>query len=74
MLSGAQLQAAAFGAALLFPPKEAEAESSDIPNGVSVIVPVLNESKTITQTLRYLKLLEPQPLEVIVVDGGSTDG
>jgi len=40
---------------------------------VSIIVPVLNESKIIEQTLKYLKLLSPSPFEIIVVDGGSTD-
>lgn len=40
---------------------------------VSVVIPVLNEEKTIGRTLRFLKLLDPLPLEVIVVDGGSTD-
>jgi rSAM/selenodomain-associated transferase 2 len=38
---------------------------------VSVIIPVLNEEKTIGATLRELVLLEPH--EIIVVDGGSGD-
>lgn len=38
---------------------------------ISVIVPVLNEEKTIAATLRALAPL--QPYEIIVVDGGSQD-
>ncbi|KAF8063795.1 AP2-5 [Scenedesmus sp. PABB004] len=41
---------------------------------VAVIVPVLNEAAGVLQTLRALAELQPQPAEVIVVDGGSTDG
>jgi glycosyltransferase involved in cell wall biosynthesis len=40
---------------------------------VSIIVPALNESKGITETLTYLKSLTPAAAEIIVVDGGSTD-
>jgi len=39
---------------------------------VSVILPVLNEEKTIAPTLDRLKQLAPH--EIIVVDGGSDDG
>ncbi len=38
---------------------------------ISVIIPVLNEEKTIAATLRAL--LPLQPHEIIVVDGGSGD-
>jgi len=38
---------------------------------VSVIIPVLNEEKTIAATLQALTSL--RPFEIIVVDGGSTD-
>ncbi|MBI2361750.1 MAG: TIGR04283 family arsenosugar biosynthesis glycosyltransferase [Deltaproteobacteria bacterium] len=38
---------------------------------ISVIVPVLNEEKTIAATLDRLRPLKPE--EIIVVDGGSTD-
>ena len=38
---------------------------------VSVIIPVLNEEKTIATTLQALAAL--RPFEIIVVDGGSTD-
>ena len=39
---------------------------------VSVVVPVLNEAALIGHFLRQLRTLEPD-LEIIVVDGGSTD-
>jgi rSAM/selenodomain-associated transferase 2 len=40
---------------------------------VSIIVPVLNEADLIDASLRQLRNLGPD-LEIIVVDGGSTDG
>ncbi|MBI1860028.1 MAG: glycosyltransferase family 2 protein [Deltaproteobacteria bacterium] len=48
-----------------------------LPYMVSVIVPSLNEERTISQTLSALRLLNFAPLgvtkEIIVADGGSTD-
>ncbi|MBF0362529.1 MAG: YvcK family protein [Oligoflexia bacterium] len=45
---------------------------------VSIIVPCLNESKTLGKVLQQLKLLNLEELgvskEIIFVDGGSTDG
>lgn len=42
---------------------------------VSIIIPVLNEERVLEVALAWLKSnLCPQPLEIIVVDGGSTDG
>ena len=38
---------------------------------ISVIIPILNEEKTIAATLRALLALQPH--EIIVVDGGSRD-
>ncbi|MGE3977609.1 MAG: TIGR04283 family arsenosugar biosynthesis glycosyltransferase [Nitrospira sp.] len=38
---------------------------------ISVIIPTLNEEKTIRQTLSYLPMAEI--LDAIIVDGGSTD-
>jgi rSAM/selenodomain-associated transferase 2 len=38
---------------------------------ISVIIPVLNEEKTIAATIEPLRKLDPD--EIIVVDGGSTD-
>jgi rSAM/selenodomain-associated transferase 2 len=46
--------------------------SKPMPN-VSIIIPTLNEEKTLPRTLRLLQRLCPEPLEIIVVDGGSTD-
>ena len=40
---------------------------------VSVIIPTLNEAHNIEALLESLRLLEPT-VEIIVVDGGSTDG
>ncbi len=40
---------------------------------VSIIIPTLNESKTLARTLRQLTILDPPAKEVIVVDGGSCD-
>jgi len=41
---------------------------------LSVIVPALNESEQIRQTLGELQALREQGVEIIVVDGGSGDG
>jgi 2-phospho-L-lactate transferase/gluconeogenesis factor (CofD/UPF0052 family) len=45
---------------------------------ISIVVPVLNEAHTLEQVLKSLVLLDFQPLgmtkEIIVVDGGSSDG
>lgn len=40
---------------------------------VSIIIPTLNEAKTLARSLRYLSILEPPAKEIIIVDGGSTD-
>ena len=40
---------------------------------VSIIIPTLNESDSLAQTLRSLTVLDPIPSEVIIVDGGSSD-
>ncbi len=49
-----------------------ESKPPDLP--LSIVIPVMNEEACIGATLRYLALLDPAPLEIIVVDGGSTDG
>ena len=41
---------------------------------VSVVVPALNEEAVIGSTLKHLASLDPQPLEVIVAVGDSSDG
>jgi len=40
---------------------------------VSIIIPTLNEATTLGRTLQHLTILDPPPLEIIVVDGGSQD-
>ncbi|MFD2569341.1 TIGR04283 family arsenosugar biosynthesis glycosyltransferase [Spirosoma soli] len=40
---------------------------------VSIIIPTLNEEHALPRTLRLLQRLSPEPLEIIIVDGGSTD-
>ena len=41
---------------------------------VSVVMPSLNEKDTISQSIYSLKMQSTPPDEIIVVDGGSTDG
>lgn len=41
---------------------------------VSIIIPVLNEASVLADNLQKLQRLRAQGHEVIVVDGGSTDG
>nr|WP_277923731.1 glycosyltransferase [Sphingomonas sp. TREG-RG-20F-R18-01] len=41
---------------------------------VAIVVPTLNEATTLPRLARLLAALDPQPAEVLVVDGGSTDG
>lgn len=41
---------------------------------ISVVVPSLDEQETIASTLRPLQPLRGQDIEIIVIDGGSTDG
>ena len=40
---------------------------------ISIIVPVLNEARTIAQTLFALKPFRQRGVEIVVVDGGSRD-
>ncbi len=53
-------------------------ELERIQHMVSIVVPVLNEAATLQDVLKSLLLLNFQPLgmskEIVVVDGGSTDG
>jgi len=39
-----------------------------------VLLQVLNEAGTIVSTLQQLRQLKPAAAELVVVDGGSTDG
>src|SRR2546427_11001807 len=40
---------------------------------VSVVVPIRNASRTLPACLAALERLEPPPMEIILVDNGSTD-
>ena len=40
---------------------------------VAIIIPTFNEEQALPRTLRLLQYLWPQPLEIIIADGGSTD-
>jgi len=40
---------------------------------VAIIIPALNEAEALPATLASLARLNPQPAEIILVDGGSTD-
>jgi len=41
---------------------------------ISLVIPVLNAERTLVLCLNALEQLNPQPLEIILVDNGSTDG
>ncbi|MEP2990478.1 MAG: glycosyltransferase [Parasphingorhabdus sp.] len=41
---------------------------------VTILIPTLNEEKALPVTLENLKSLEPQPDQILLVDGGSEDG
>jgi len=40
----------------------------------SIVIPALNEAAGIGQTLRNLAQIQPPPSDIVIVDGGSTDG
>lgn len=43
------------------------------PTSISVIIPTLNEAQTLEETIRRVREI-PEVVEILVVDGGSTDG
>ena len=45
-----------------------------MPITVSIIIPILNEADNLPQLFKDLTALNPAPQQVILVDGGSTDG
>ena len=42
--------------------------------GVAIVIPIVNEAASLPRLARLIRALDPAPAEVIVVDGGSTDG
>jgi len=40
---------------------------------VSIIMPLLNEADVLDRTLRCLTILDPQPKDILLIDGGSSD-
>ncbi len=55
------------------PPKPTGARSQKPAPIVSIIVPVLNEARTVAQSLFALKPFRQRGVEIVVVDGGSHD-
>lgn len=43
-------------------------------SGVTIVIPVLDEAAVLPRLIRVLGTLDPAPAEIIVIDGGSTDG
>lgn len=43
-------------------------------NDVAIVIPALDEAANVPRLARLLSILDPPPAEVVVVDGGSTDG
>lgn len=41
---------------------------------LSVILPVLNEAETVTRQLMALRVFRERGAELVLVDGGSSDG
>ena len=54
--------------------KSVRASSKAHPDRISVLLPVLNESQRITQCLQSLTDQPEEVAEILVIDGGSTDG
>ncbi len=42
-------------------------------NGVTIVIPMLNEARALPALVEHLAKLDPAPAEVVAVDGGSTD-
>ena len=51
-----------------------ERKAGDSQPFVSIIIPALNEARAIERTLRAFLAQDYEPFEIILVDGGSTDG
>ena len=50
-----------------------EAEQARVPLALSLIIPTLNEERSLGATLDAVARLERSPLELLIVDGGSVD-
>lgn len=42
-------------------------------SGIALVIPMLNEAAALPRLVRYLRVLDPAPDEIIAVDGGSVD-
>ena len=42
-------------------------------DGVSIVIPALDEGAALPKLIRSLSILEPPPAEILLVDGGSSD-
>lgn len=42
-------------------------------NSVTILIPTLNEAKALPATIAGLRVMNPQPDEILIVDGGSDD-
>jgi len=43
-------------------------------NSVTILMPILDEEKVLPKTIQALQAMDPPPDEILVVDGGSSDG
>ena len=48
-------------------------EAPEATDGVSIVIPALDERAALPKLIRSLSILEPPPAEVVLVDGGSSD-
>merc|ERR1719336_1049314 len=55
------------------PTRSDNSEVESMVSDISVVIPALNEEKTLPVTLKALRCQNPQPRDVVVVDGGSED-
>jgi glycosyltransferase involved in cell wall biosynthesis len=42
-------------------------------DAVAIVIPVLNEAAVMPRLLRMLQILDPEPAEIVAIDGGSQD-
>ena len=62
------------GKLLRLTPKRIETDATPSPESVTVLLPVLNEAMRITDCIAGLTAQTEELKEIVVVDGGSTDG